>query len=167
MRIALVGVAAAVSTAGLSSAADTTPTNPAAAVLEAPLVVPVAQVKWEDCSAALPSGAQCAKVEGDLAAPNVLFTYRVKFPDGYRIAPHFHPADEHLTIISGTFNIGHGRQFDAKALLPLPAGSFAVMPKGHAHFATALGETIVQVHAIGPWGLTYVDPRDDPREQAK
>jgi hypothetical protein len=27
------------------------------------------------------------------------------------------------------------------------------------------GETIVQVHAIGPWGLTYVNPKDDPRNK--
>lgn len=162
MRIALVAVAAVASAAGLAAATDT-PTNPAAAVLKAPIVVATRDVKWESCSAALPPGAQCARVEGELAAPNVLFTYRVKVPDGYRIGPHFHPADEHLTVLSGTFNVGHGRQFDAKALVPLSAGSFAVMPKGHAHFATASGETIVQVHAIGPWGITYVNPADDPR----
>ncbi len=47
----------------------------------------------------------------------------------------------------------------------MTAGSFMVMPKGTAHFALARGETVVQVHAIGPWGLTYVDPKDDPRNR--
>ena len=140
-----------------------TPSNPAAAVLKAPIVTAPNELRWTSCSPALPPGAQCATVEGDLTAADVLFTYRVRIPDGYRIGPHFHPADEHLTVISGTFNMGHGKTFDAATLKPLPAGSFAVMPKGHAHFATATGETVIQVHAIGPWGLTYVDPADDPR----
>ena len=56
-----------------------------------------------------------------------------------------------------------GREFDERTLEPLTAGSFAVMPKGHAHFALTSGETIVQVHAIGPWGMTYVNAEDDPR----
>ena len=56
-------------------------------------------LKWEDCSAALPPGAKCAVLEGDLKAANVLFGYRVEVPDGYRIAPHFHPADEHLLVV--------------------------------------------------------------------
>ncbi|MEW6268984.1 MAG: hypothetical protein AB1689_06760 [Thermodesulfobacteriota bacterium] len=59
--------------------------------------------------------------------------------------------------------MGLGDEFDASALRAMPAGSFMVMPKGAPHFATASGETIVQVHAIGPWGITYVDPADDPR----
>lgn len=139
------------------------PTNPAAAVLQAPIAITPREVRWTACSKVLPPGAQCAKLEGDPTAADVLFTQWVKIPDGYRVDPHFHPADEHLTVISGTFNIGHGRKFDMKALKALPPGSFAVMPKGHIHFAVATGETIIQVHAIGPWGLTYTDPGIRPR----
>lgn len=120
-------------------------------------------VKWGDCSPALPPGAKCAVTEGDLKAANVLFGYRVKLPDGYKIAPHFHPADEHLVVLSGTFNMGMGDKFDAAATPPMTAGSFTVMPKGTRHFAWAKGETIVHVYAIGPWGITYVNPADDPR----
>src|SRR5262245_13444905 len=129
------------------------PTNPAAAVLKAHIMVSPQEIKWEDCSSALPPGAQCATIEGDRNAPNLLFTFRVKIPDNYKIAPHFHPADEHLTVISGTFNMGLGDKFDAKATRAMGAGSFMVMPKGAHHFAWSQGETIVQVHAIGPWGV--------------
>jgi quercetin dioxygenase-like cupin family protein len=118
---------------------------------------------WGECSTALPPGAQCAVLEGDLKAADVLFGYRVKFPDGYRIAPHFHPADEHVLVVSGTFHMGTGTRYDAGAMRPLPPGGFAVMPKGAPHFARTEGETIVHVYAIGPWGLTYVDAADDPR----
>jgi len=142
------------------------PTNPAAAVLKSHIMVAPEAIVWEPCSNALPPGAQCATIEGDRNARNVLFTYRVKIPDGYRIAPHYHPADEHLTVIAGTFNMGLGKTFDAGALRPMGPGSFMVMPKGAPHFATASGETVVQVHAIGPWGVTYVNPADDPRRAA-
>jgi quercetin dioxygenase-like cupin family protein len=143
------------------------PTNPAAAVLKTHIMVKPEQVQWGPCSAALPAGAECATVEGDPKAPNVLFTYRVKMPDDYRIAPHFHPADEHLTVLQGTFNMGMGERFDPQTSHAMTAGSFAVMPRGTRHFAWTKGVTIVQVHAIGPWGLTYVDPKDDPREQVR
>jgi quercetin dioxygenase-like cupin family protein len=121
------------------------------------------ELVWEACSTALPAGARCATVEGDRAKPNELFTFRAKLPDGYRVMPHFHPADEHLTVIQGTFAMGIGKTWDAAALHPMAEGSFMVMPKGSAHFAEARGETVVQVHAIGPWGITYVSPADDPR----
>ena len=161
--ISMLPLVIALAVASNSAAED--PTNPAAAVVRSHIMVSPQDVKWEPCSSALPPGAQCATIEGDRSAPNVLFTYRVKIPDGYRIAPHFHPADEHLTVISGTFNMGLGEKFDTKATKPMGAGSFMVMPKGSPHFAWSQGETIVQVHAIGPWGITYVNPADDPRRR--
>jgi quercetin dioxygenase-like cupin family protein len=139
------------------------PTNPAAATVKDHILVTPGDLKWGPCSPALPPGAQCADVEGDRTAPNVLFTMRVKVPDGWQVPPHFHPADEHLTILTGTFNMGMGKSVDRSAGHAMTAGSFVVMPKGHAHYAWATGETIVQVHAIGPWGITYVNPADDPR----
>ena len=143
------------------------PTNPAAAALRSHIMLAPGDLKWEDCSAALPPGARCAVLEGDLKAANVLFGYRVKVPDGYRIAPHFHPADEHLLVVTGTFNMGMGDSFDAAATRPMTAGSFMVMPKGTRHYAWAKGETEVHVYAVGPWGITYVNPADDPRGKAK
>ena len=141
------------------------PTNPAAAVLKSHIMVTPDEVRWEPCPPTLPPGAQCTTIEGDRSAPNVLFTYRLKMPDNYRIAPHFHPADEHLTVISGTFNMGLGEKFEKDATKPMVAGSFVVMPKGSPHYAWTRGETILQVHAIGPWRLTYVHPEDDPRNR--
>jgi quercetin dioxygenase-like cupin family protein len=143
------------------------PSNPAAAALRSHIMLTPEQLDWRECSSALPPGARCAVLEGDLKAPDVLFGYRVKVPDGYRIAPHFHPADEHLLVVAGTFNMGMGERFDVGATRPMPAGSFMVMPKGTRHFAWAKGETVVHVYAVGPWGITYVDPADDPRSQGK
>jgi len=139
------------------------PSNPAAAVLKTHIMLTPEEIKWEDCPPVLPAGAKCAVTEGDIKAANVLFAHQVKLPDNYRIPPHFHPADEHLVVISGVFNMGHGDKFDIKASRPMTPGSFIVMPKGAHHFAWTKGETIIQVYAIGPWGLTYVNSKDDPR----
>jgi quercetin dioxygenase-like cupin family protein len=143
--------------------------KPEAAKPEAPppdtgkhiLITPTA-VQWGDAPPALPPGAKMAVVEGKPSDPGP-FTIRAKFPAGYRIPPHWHPGDEHVTVISGTFRMGLGEKFDEKALHDLPVGGFAVMAKGTRHFAMTKGPTIVQIHGIGPWGLTYVNPADDPR----
>lgn len=109
--------------------------------------------------------AKCAVVQGDMTAPNQLFTFRLWMPDNFRVPPHFHPADEHIVVLSGTFNMGFGDKLDTSASRPMGAGSFMVMPKGEHHFAWTKGETVIQVYAIGPWGLTYVNPQDDPRNR--
>jgi quercetin dioxygenase-like cupin family protein len=128
------------------------------------VMVTPTDAKWVQAPASLPSGAQVAMLEGDPAKPGA-FTMRIKMPDGYRIPPHFHPADEHVTVIAGTFIMGLGEKFDESAGKPLAAGSFALMPTGTRHFAWTKGETTIQLHGVGPWGITYVNPSDDPRKK--
>jgi quercetin dioxygenase-like cupin family protein len=123
-----------------------------------------AEIRWTDAPASLPRGAKVAILEGNPSQQGP-FTMRLQMPDGYRIPPHWHPAVEHVTVISGTFNLGMGDRFDASAVRAMPAGSFAFMPPGTRHFAMARGETVVQVHGVGPWQINYVNPRDDPRNR--
>ena len=127
-------------------------------------IVP-ADVTWMDAPASLPTGAKLAVLEGDLSKPGP-FTMRIMTPDGYRIPPHSHANIEHVTVVSGTFYLGMGDKFDESAGRELPAGSFAFMPAGMRHFAWTKGETVVQVHGVGPWSITYVNPTDDPRKSA-
>jgi hypothetical protein len=121
-------------------------------------------VKWIDGPPSLPPSAKFSVIEGD---PKVagLFTMRLWFPAGFIIPAHWHPADEHVTVISGTFLMGLGDKFDSVKLQPLPAGSFGVMLTGTKHFAMTKVETIVQLHGVGPWGINYVNPADDPRKK--
>jgi quercetin dioxygenase-like cupin family protein len=119
------------------------------------------QLQWRD-SPALKAPAKVAILEGDPTKEGY-FAMRVKLPDGYRIPPHFHPCYERVTVISGTFNLGAGEKFDKSAAKALPAGSYWSMEPGMRHFAWTSGETVLQVTTIGPWGITYVNPSDDPR----
>jgi Cupin len=113
-----------------------------------------------------PAGAEMAVLQGDPSVAGALFTVRLRFPNGYVLPPHWHPTDENVTVISGTFLVGLGDNFDEDALLPpLKRGGFITAPANMSHFATVKGRTVVQVHAIGPFEMTYVHPEDDPRTQ--
>lgn len=130
-----------------------------------PLMVVPADLKWVDNPPTMMPGAKMAVLQGDptKAGP---YAYRLKIPAGYKVMPHRHPVDEHLTVLSGTLYLAVGEKFDAeKGGKGSPAGSFLVMPAATPHFAWTKEETILQVHAIGPSGITYVNPADDPRKR--
>lgn len=110
----------------------------------------------------LPAGAEAAVLFGDPTKAG-LFALRLKVPSGYAIPPHTHPADEVVTVISGTTNLGMGETADRSAAKALPAGSFFALPPGTAHFVYFDEETVVQITTNGPWGLKYVNPADDPQ----
>ncbi|HEX8846151.1 MAG TPA: cupin domain-containing protein [Pyrinomonadaceae bacterium] len=124
----------------------------------------LSDIKWADGPASLPPGAKVAVLEGNPAQEGP-FTMRLQLPDGFQIQPHWHPAVEHVTVISGTFNLGTGEKFDKAQTRALSAGSFAYMQPGMRHFAWAKGETVIQVHGMGPWKINYVNPADDPRNK--
>jgi len=127
------------------------------------VVLGPADLKWQPAPPALPPGAQVAMLEGDPTAAGP-FTMRVKIPANYQVPPHWHPADEHVTVISGSFHVAMGDHFDKSNGKEAPAGGFALMPAGTHHFAWTTEETVIQVHATGPWAINYVNPADDPRK---
>jgi quercetin dioxygenase-like cupin family protein len=118
-------------------------------------------INWGPAPAIFPAGARMAVLQGDPGKPG-LFTVRLELPDGYKVAAHTHPTEEELTVISGTFLLGMGDKLDAAAARKLPAGAFASVEANMHHYALAKGKTVVQVHAMGPFVLTYVNPADDP-----
>lgn len=121
------------------------------------------ELKWADVPS-VPPGAKVTVIEGPLNEA-VPITFRLKFPAGYKLPAHWHPGIEHVTVISGTFNMGMGDKLDPAKTRPLPAGSVAIMQPKTNHFAWTAEETIVQVHGVGPWAINYVNPADDPRKK--
>lgn len=126
-------------------------------------VVSPDQLKWEPAPPAFPKGAQVAVLSGDPAKEG-LYVVRVKVPAGYKVPPHTHPNDENVTVISGTFNIGMGGTFSDKNGSALKAGGFALARKGMQHYAWFTEDSIIQLHGMGPQGIIYVNPADDPRK---
>jgi quercetin dioxygenase-like cupin family protein len=80
-----------------------------------------AAIKWGPPPPVFPSGAKFAVVDGDPAAKG-LVTVRFMMPAGYQIAPHWHPTDEHITVLSGTLSIGMGDKLDMDHGKTLKAG---------------------------------------------
>jgi quercetin dioxygenase-like cupin family protein len=131
------------------------------------VIVTPDQIKWGPGPPSLPSGAQLAVLEGDPAKAGEAFAIRAKFPDGYRVPPHWHPTDEKVVVVQGSLGMGLGNKFDQAAGHVLPTGSYASMPKGLRHYAWAIGETEVQISGVGPFEVNYVNAADDPRKTPK
>jgi hypothetical protein len=128
------------------------------------MAVTPSELKWGPAPPVLPAGAQIAVLDGDPTKEG-FFSLRLKFPDGYKIAPHWHPTDENIVVIGGTFLMGLGEKRNDPSMHALTAGSFTVMPKTGRHYATAKGETIVQIYGQGPFVVNYVNPADKPTAQ--
>ena len=128
------------------------------------IIVMPEDLKWADVPS-LPPGAKIAVIEGPMNEAAVPFTVRLKLPANYKVPAHWHPAIEHVTVISGTFNMGTGDKLDPKQTKPLSAGSVAIMQPKTNHFAWTKEETIIQAHGVGPWAVNYVNPADDPRKK--
>ena len=160
--ILLAGVAATYAQTPAKTAPKTAPAP--AAAKAAHVMINAADIKWGPAPPAFPAGAQFAVIDGDPSKPG-MFVARAKFPDGYKVMPHWHPTDENVTVIAGTIVAGMGEKWDDASMKPFTAGAFAKLPKKAPHYVQAKGETIVQIHAMGPFALTYVNPKDDPRKK--
>ncbi|MEO8190919.1 MAG: cupin domain-containing protein [Acidobacteriota bacterium] len=137
--------------------------NPAAAMKPMHTIMNSADITWGDQPPGLPPGAKMALLAGDPSKPG-LFIVRMKAPDGYTIPAHWHPTAESLTVISGTFNLQTGDGANLGPATALKAGGFASMPPNMRHKAVCQGDTEVQITAMGPFQITYVNPADDPRK---
>jgi hypothetical protein len=124
-----------------------------------------AQIKWGPAPPFVAAGAKLAVLEGDPTASSGDFTIRLKMPSGYKIAPHWHPKRENVTVISGVFKVGMGDKFDTAKMMSFPAGSFAYLDPDMHHYAMASGPVVVQVHGMSPLQFNYVNPADDPSKK--
>ena len=114
---------------------------------------------------AFPNGGQTALLHGDPNKPG-LFILRIKFPPNYLVPPHTHPGFETVTVLSGAMGSGMGEKADLTKGKMLKAGGLLALPANHAHYVwTADEETIIQVAAVGPFDLIYINPADDPRKK--
>jgi hypothetical protein len=123
-----------------------------------------AALKWGPAPPGLPPGSQVAIVTGDPSKPEP-YVLRVKVPRGYRVMPHTHPTDENVTVLSGTAHIAMGDKFDMTKGDTLTTGGFFTAKQGMQHYFWATSPSVIQVHGIGPFEITYVNPADDPRNK--
>jgi anti-sigma factor ChrR (cupin superfamily) len=119
-------------------------------------LVHAGELKWERSF----MGCEHANVSGDPNAEGKPFVLRIRCPDGAKVPPHWHPTDENITVLEGNFMVGTGEVFDSSKVKPMDAGSFIFMPKTMRHFALCKGETVIQVHGIGPFKIIWINPAE-------
>ncbi|HEX4542637.1 MAG TPA: cupin domain-containing protein [Candidatus Acidoferrum sp.] len=119
-------------------------------------IVHFGDLKWTP----ILKGCDLAPVAGDASAEGTPFVVRLRCADGAKIPAHWHPTDENVTVLKGTFLVGMGEMFDEAKMQTMNVGNFVSVPKEMRHFAMSKGETIVQVHGAGPFKVNWVNPSD-------
>ncbi|MEQ1354491.1 MAG: cupin domain-containing protein [Candidatus Acidiferrum sp.] len=157
---AALGIAA---TRGQEAAKKPAATAKAAAAGPAPFIGTPDKIKWVQYSLGVEYGA----VYGNCDKAGAPCVFQLRFADGAKFPAHWHPVDENVTVLSGTFMAGMGDKYDESKMITLAAGSYVFMPRRMHHFAGAKGAALVQVHGVGPFKINYVNPADDPTEAAK
>ena len=120
-----------------------------------------ATIKWGAPPTSIPKGAKMAVISGDPSKKGI-FVFRVKIPPGYVIAPHHHGTDEYVTVIAGSMHLGMGKTL-RRPPANLVAGGFMKTEAGMDHYLYTRGGATFQVMGEGPFTITYVNPKDDPR----
>ena len=126
-----------------------------AAAPAAPTIVQPSAIKWV-AGTGDEKGTWSAVLFGNPDKKGSEYVVRLKFPDGFKFPAHVHGGAEQVTVISGTLLVGLGKKFDASKLTALPPGAFAEMPSNVPHYAAAKGETIIEIHGVGPGSTTMV-----------
>ena len=150
---------AAITVFGLAALADS-----AVGQMDEHKLIAPQDIKWGPAPPSVPPGAQAAVLYGDPGKED-MFAFRLKMPKDYHIAPHTHPKPEIVTVISGAARLGMGTTADRGKAQVLPAGSFFALSPGSAHYFFADEDAVIQLNSTGPWGIDYVNAKDDPRKK--
>jgi hypothetical protein len=127
------------------------------------LIVLPTEIVWKP----LHPGSEIAVLSGDPKKDGVPFVLRIRYRGKVIIPPHWHPTDENITVLKGTFFLAMGEHYDELKGVKLTPGGYALLQKKMAHFAWAEDDAIVQVHGVGPFTINYINPADDPNRISK
>jgi quercetin dioxygenase-like cupin family protein len=121
----------------------------------APTIIPLETLKWNPTP--FPD-VTAAVIAGNLRASG-MYALITKYRAGGTVPVHTHTDQRIVTVISGTYYVGAGTEFDESKLKPQKPGTTIVVPPNAPHFAAAKdGETIVMEVGVGPSG-TKVWPK--------
>jgi oxalate decarboxylase/phosphoglucose isomerase-like protein (cupin superfamily) len=149
----------------------------AAAGKQSAMVVEPGSEKWGEVPATALVGTpsvemggtlRLAVIQGDPTKAGRTYTLRLSCTDGLKIAPHWHPTTENVTVVKGAAAVGMGSKWDEAALKDVPLGGFFSAGPQMRHFAQCKGDTILQVHGIAPFVVNFVSPDEsEPTERSK
>jgi quercetin dioxygenase-like cupin family protein len=91
---------------------------------------------------------------------------RIKVPAGYKVPPHYHPTDEHVTVLQGSMTFGMGGTMNGETDTTVGVGGYFVANARMFHYAHTSTGAIIQIDLVGPLAITYVNPADDPTNKS-
>ncbi|HWF48507.1 MAG TPA: cupin domain-containing protein [Bryobacteraceae bacterium] len=119
------------------------------------LIIQPEMIRWTNVD----EGAEVAVLAGNPDMPGEHYTLRFRTSRESKVAAHWHPEDEHVTVLEGPFLLGFGGVFEPSLLKSIPPGSYVYVPRKTRHFAMYGAGTIVQVNGVGPFETIYVNAR--------
>ncbi len=120
--------------------------------------VTAAAIEWADLDVAgFAPGMKIAALAGNSSEADQPYTLRILMPDGYAFPAHWHPRAENLSVLTGTFYLAIGEEEDQSKVNKYEVGDYLYIPAKLAHYGRAEGETVVQLHGIGPFKIIVVE----------
>jgi mannose-6-phosphate isomerase-like protein (cupin superfamily) len=121
-------------------------------------VITPSQLVWKP----LIPGVEMAVISGDPDKKGGLYVIRIRTQGEVKVPPHWHPTDEHVTVLAGSFLMARGEKYDSSMLIELKPGAHSLMPATMPHFGLHKAGNVLEVYGEGPFAPTFVNPEDDP-----
>jgi hypothetical protein len=150
---------------GLNAQTKAPAKGSSAGAKQSPMVVESGTEKWGDVPAAALVGTpsvemggtlKLAVIQGDPMTEGRSYTLRLSCTDGLKIAPHWHPKTENVTVVKGEAAVGMGSKWDDAALKSVSTGGFFSAGPQMRHFAQCKGDSVLQVHGVAPFVVNFV-----------
>jgi hypothetical protein len=155
-RLLLTPLLAALPFALSSTAAEAGKLDPA----ETQITLPD-QIKWVPWSGGPPHSGEMATLYGGLDSPGP-YVVLMKWYPGYMSAPHSYATDRLSLVLSGTWWVNSGADFDPANTVPVPAGGFVRRVAHTPHYDGAMRSApepvMIALIGIAPVNFKLVDP---------
>lgn len=147
----------ALSAAALATAAHGSPIDPS----ETAITLPDA-IEWGSWIKGFPPhSGQMAPLYGGLDKPGP-YVVLMKWYPGYMSAPHTYATDRLSVVLSGTWWVNSGADFDPAHTVPVPAGGFVRRVARTPHYdgvmPSAKEPAVIALFGIAPVEFQLVDP---------
>ncbi len=140
-----------------AGAAETSPIDP-----KETFVLQHEDIKFEPWGNLPPGSGEMAKLYGDFDRPGPYLVLMKWYP-GWFSAPHSYATDRIQMVLSGTWWVNSGADFDPKSAVPVPAGGFVKRGARTFHYdgvPRGINEAVVvAVFGVGPVDIELADPR--------
>lgn len=119
------------------------------------------QIKWSSLGSFAAKAVEMATLFGALDKPGP-YLVLVKWHPGYMSAPHTYVSDRLSFVVSGTWWVNSGPDFDPDNTVPVPAGSFVHRLAHTPHYdGVKRGEkepAIIAIYGMAPVHFELTDP---------